>query len=87
MRKFAWWPQRMTSGKRVWLACYWRYQSAYDASTGRPSLFNQYFEYCETDQERTWRLLKESAVQNRNIWNQPELTNEDRKTLPTSKFF
>ena len=77
----------MTSGRRIWFRHYWLYQRSYDVSTGRPSLFNQYFEYRETDQERTWRLLKESAVQNRNIWNQPELTNEDRKTLPTAKFF
>ena len=78
MRKFAWWPQRMSSGKLTWLTYYWYYKSPYDDSTGRPPLFDQYFTFTETDKERVWRLLKESVVQNRNIWNQPELTQQDQ---------
>ncbi len=78
MRRFAWLPATMTSGRRVWLSHYWQYQTAYDASTGRPSLFNQYFEYTETEQERTFRLLKEIVVHNRNVWNDVELTQQDQ---------
>lgn len=78
MRRFAWWPQRMSSGKRVWLAYYWCYQTPYDDSTGRPPLFDQYFTFTETDKERTWRLLKESVVHNRNVWNDPALTQKDK---------
>ena len=77
MRRFAWLPVTMTSGRRVWLSHYWQYQSAYDASTGRPPLFNQYFLFTETEQERTWRLLKESVVHNRNVWNTADLTQKD----------
>ncbi len=77
MRRFAWIPVTMTSGRRVWLSHYWHYRSAYDNNTGRPSLFNQYFEYTETEQERTFRLLKESVVHNRNVWNEPTLTTQD----------
>lgn len=78
MRRFAWWPVKVSSGKRVWLAHYWQYQTAYDISTGRPSLFNQYFEYTETESERTFRLLKESVSHNRNVWNEFELTQKDQ---------
>lgn len=77
MRRFAWLPRRMTSGRLVWLAHYWQYQSSYDASTGRPPLFDQYFTFTETEQERTFRLLKETVVHNRNVWNTVELTKKD----------
>lgn len=75
--KFAWWPKIMTSGRRIWLRHYWLYQRSYDHATGRPPLFNQYFEFTETDLERTFRLLKENVVHNRNVWNEPELTKKD----------
>ena len=77
MRKFAWWPVKISSGRQIWFRHYWLYQSPYDDSTGRPPLFNQYFTFSETDQERTWRLLKETVVQNRNVWNDPTLTLKD----------
>jgi hypothetical protein len=78
MRRFAWWPIKLSSGRRVWLSYYWLYKSPYDLSTGRPPLFNQYFEFTETEQERTFRLLKESVAHNRNVWNNPTLTQQDR---------
>jgi hypothetical protein len=34
--------------------------------------------WTETAEEKTWRLLKEGAVQNRNIWNQYNYTKEDK---------
>jgi hypothetical protein len=75
--KFAWWPTRVTSGKRVWLTSYIRHRSLYDETTGRPPLNSLHFEWTETVQEKTWRLLKYSVVHNRNIWNDPNLTKED----------
>jgi hypothetical protein len=77
MRRFAWFPVKMTSGRRVWLSYYWQYQSTYDASTGRPPLFDQYFTFTETQKEHTWRLLKENVVHNRNVWNTVDLTKKD----------
>jgi hypothetical protein len=50
----------------------------YDESTGRPPLNSLYFEWTETLQEKTWRVLKDSVVQNRNVWNDPLLTKEDK---------
>lgn len=75
--RFAWWPVRVTSGKRIWLKSYIYHCSLYDSSTGRPPLTSLYFEWTETPQEKTWRLLKESAVYNRNVWNDPALTKQD----------
>ena len=57
--RFAWLPVRVTSGKLVWLTKYIQHRILYDASTGRPPLHNLYFEWTETPQEKTWRLLKE----------------------------
>jgi hypothetical protein len=37
-----------------------------------------YFEWTETLQEKTWRLLKESIIANRNVWDDPKLTKEDK---------
>jgi hypothetical protein len=68
----------MSSGRLAWLTYYWHDQSNYDTSTGRPPLFDQYFVFRETDKERTFRLLKESVVHNRNVWNEPELTKKDQ---------
>lgn len=79
MRKFAWLPQRVSSGQVVWLSSYYEHRSLYDESTGRPPLNSLYFTYTETPQERTLRLLKESVIHNRNVWNDPVLTKEDRQ--------
>ena len=75
--KFAWWPTRMTSGKRIWLTSYIKHSSLYDESTGRPPLNSLHFEWTETPQEKTWRILKDSVRYNRNIWNDPALTKQD----------
>ena len=77
-RRFAWWPKRVTSGKWVWLKHYYESISMYDASTGRPPLTSLYFVYTETEQEYSWNVLKYSIVQNRNVWNTPELTKQDK---------
>jgi hypothetical protein len=76
--RFAWWPTRMTSGQLVWLNKYYEHKSLYDETTGRPSLNSLYFVWTETARERTWRTLKESVLHNRNIWNTPDLTNQDK---------
>jgi hypothetical protein len=76
---FAWWPVKVTSGKVVWLKYYSRHRELYDTSTGRPPLNSLYFEWSETPQEKTWRLLKESVVYNRNVWNDPALTKQDKQ--------
>lgn len=68
----------MTSKKTIWLKYYLRHRDAYDLATGRPPLTAQYFEWTETEAEKTWRLLKESTVQNRNVWNDPQLTKKDK---------
>lgn len=75
---FAWWPFRVTSGKRVWLTTYYQHQSLYDNTTGRPPLNSLHFTWTETASERTWRLLKETVIQNRNVWNDSQLTKEDQ---------
>jgi hypothetical protein len=77
-KRFAWWPIRVTSGKQVWLMTYYQHQSLYDNITGRPPLNSLHFTWTETASERTWRILKETAIQNRNVWNDPQLTKEDR---------
>ena len=76
--QFAWRPIRVTSGRWVWLANYYQHKSLYDKTTGRPPLNSLYFEWTETSSERTWRVLKETAVQNRNVWNDVKLTKEDQ---------
>lgn len=78
MRKFAWLPLRVSSGRVIWLSTYYEYKSLYDENTGRPPLNSLYFVYTETPQEKTFRLLKESVKYNRNVWNDPRLTKEDR---------
>ncbi len=75
---FAWLPTKMTSGRRVWFKYYFRHQELYDASTGRPPLNSLHFIWTETASEKTWRLMKENAVQNRNLWNDPLLTKQDK---------
>ena len=76
---FAWLPKKMTSGKVVWLSKYYEHIELYDQSTGRPPLKSFDFRWTETAKERTWRLLKESVVQNRNVWNDFNLTKQDRQ--------
>lgn len=77
-KKFAWWPVKVTSGRWIWLAGYYQHQSLYDQTTGRPPFNSLYFIWTETVGERTWRVLKETAVHNRNVWNDVKLTQEDK---------
>jgi hypothetical protein len=77
-KRFAWWPIKVTSGTWVWLNTFYLHKNLYDEYTGRPPLGSLYFTWTETAKERTWRLLKETARQNRNVWNDPELTKEDK---------
>jgi hypothetical protein len=77
-KKFAWKPIQVTSGRWIWLGTYYQHRSLYDKTTGRPPLNSLHFTWTETASERTWRVLKESAVQNRNVWNDPLLTKEDK---------
>ena len=77
--KFAWWPTRVTSGQLIWLTRYWHHRNLYDKNTGRPPLNSLYFEWTETARERTWRLLKQSVIHNRNVWNTTELTKQDKQ--------
>ena len=75
--KFAWWPVRVTSGKRIWLKTYYEHVELYDRRTGRAPVMSFDFRWTETAQEKTWRLLKESVVHNRNVWNEYNYTKED----------
>jgi hypothetical protein len=75
---FAWWPVTVTSGERVWLNIFYEHKNLYDASTGRPPLSSLYFTWTETAAERMLRQLKGTVIQNRNVWNDPLLTREDR---------
>jgi hypothetical protein len=77
-KRFAWIPTKVTSGRWIWLNMYYQHKSLYDETTGRPPLNSLHFTWTETASERTWRVLKESAVQNRNVWNDPLLTKEDK---------
>jgi hypothetical protein len=79
MRKFAWLPKRMSSGRVTWLSYYYEYRSLYDINTGRPPIYGLHFVFTETPKEKTLRLLKESVIQNRNVWNDPILTKEDNR--------
>jgi hypothetical protein len=76
-KQFAWWPTKVTSGKLIWLKYYFQHKERFDINTGRPPLSSLYFTWTETPAEKTLRLLKESAVHNRNIWNDPLLTKQD----------
>jgi hypothetical protein len=78
INRFAWLPTKMTSGKLVWFSTYIEHKELYDRHTGRAPVTRLYFTWTETAQEKTWRLLKETAIQNRNIWNDPNLTKEDK---------
>ena len=76
--RFAWFPKRVTSGKLVWLKRYVEHVELYDRNTGRAPITTFDFRWTETMRERTWRLLKESIVHNRNVWNDPNLIKEDK---------
>lgn len=76
-KKFAWLPKKVTSGRIVWLKIYIEHKEMFDRRTGRAPLKSLYYVWTETASERTWRLLKDSVVQNRNVWNDPQLTKED----------
>lgn len=76
--KFALFPKRVTSGKWVWLSKYYEHIELYDRNTGRAPIMTFDFRWTETEKERMWRVLKENIVHNRNVWNEPNLTKEDR---------
>ena len=76
-KKFAWLPTKVTSGKYIWLETYYQHRTLYDETTGRPPLNSLHFTWTETASERTWRVLKESVIHNRNVWNDPKLIKED----------
>lgn len=76
-KRFAWFPVQVTSRQWLWLQTYYQHRSLYDETTGRPPLNSLYFTWTETAKERTWRVLKETVVHNRNVWNEPTLTKED----------
>ena len=77
-KKFAWYPIKVTSGKTVWLAHYYLHKELFDRRTGRAPVTSLHFVWTETASERTWRVLKESVVHNRNVWNDPQLIKEDQ---------
>jgi hypothetical protein len=77
-KKFAWIPVKVTSGRWTWLTTYYQHQSLYDETTGRPPLNSLHFTWTETASERSWRVLKETAIHNRNVWNDIQLTKEDK---------
>ena len=75
---FALLPKQVTSGQWIWLTYYYQHQSLYDENTGRPPLNSLHFTWTETAGERTWRVLKQTVIQNRNVWNDVKLTKEDK---------
>jgi hypothetical protein len=77
-KKFAWLPVKVTSGQWTWLTTYYQHQSLYDKTIGRSPLHGLHFTWTETAGERTWRVLKETAIHNRNVWNDIKLTKEDK---------
>jgi hypothetical protein len=74
---FALLPKQVTSGQWVWLTYYYQHRSLYDNTTGRPPLNSLHFTWTETASERTWRVLKQNVIHNRNVWNDSQLTKED----------
>jgi hypothetical protein len=77
-KRFAWLPKRVTSGKLIWFKNYWEHISLYDKNTGRAPITSFDFRWTETAAERTWRLLRETQVHNRNVWNEYNLTKQDK---------
>jgi hypothetical protein len=80
LEKFAWWPKRVTSGKLIWLSKYYEHVELYDRNTGRAPITTFDFRWTETPKEQTVRILKESVVHNRNIWNDTQLAKQDNHT-------
>ena len=78
IKRFAWLPTKMTSGKLVWFSNFIEHKELFDRRTGRAPVTTLHFTWTETPAEKTLRLLKESVVHNRNIWNDPELTRKDK---------
>lgn len=76
--RFAWLPKRVTSGKWVWFSKYIEHVELYDRNTGRAPITTFDFRWTETIKERNWRQLKEIIVHNRNVWNDTNLTKEDK---------
>jgi hypothetical protein len=76
--RFAWIPKRVTSGRWVWFSKYYEHVELYDHNTGRAPIMTFDFRWTETSAERMWRLLKESAIHNRNVWNDYNYTKEDK---------
>lgn len=76
--RIAWWPVKVTSGVWVWLSRYYEHRSLYDETTGRPPINSLHFVWTETAGERTWRALKQTAIHNRNVWNDVNLTKKDK---------
>ncbi len=75
---FAWLPKTVTSGKVTWFKYYYEHVELFDRRTGRAPVMSFDFRWTETASERTWRVLKESVIQNRNVWNDPQLIKEDK---------
>jgi hypothetical protein len=78
VKRFAWHPKRVTSGKWTWLSSYYEHVELYDRNTGRAPITTFDFRWTETQSERTWRLLKEHSIHNRNVWNDYNYTKEDK---------
>jgi hypothetical protein len=76
---FAILPTRVTSGKLVWLSYYYKHKELFDRRTGRAPVTSLHFTWTETLRERSWRLLKEQIIHNRNVWNETELTKQDNQ--------
>jgi hypothetical protein len=76
-KRFAWKPIRVTSGHWIWLKTYYQHKSLYDETTGRPPLNSLHFIWTETEKEKVIRLLKQTIIHNRNIWNDARLTKKD----------
>lgn len=77
-KRFAWWPVQVTSGQRIWLNTFYEHKNMHEVSTGKGPWRSMYFVWTETEPEKVWRLLKEGAVQKRNVWNDPLLTKKDK---------
>ena len=77
-KQFAWLPMKVTSGQWTWLTTYYQHKSLYDETTGRPPLNSLHFIWTETASEQTWRVLKETTIHNRNVWNDAHLTQQDK---------
>ena len=78
IKKFAWLPVRVTSGQLIWLSRYIEHRELYDRNTGRAPITTFEFRWTETPAEKTWRVLKEKVRHNRNVWNDPTLSEKDK---------